>query len=150
MQKVSKDIAAAVNPIRMTNERIETAITQLKESMSDAATTVTRSSQATAQSAAQILEAAREALGGHSKLINASLGNLSELVDRMKGQGERLDVIDTKLGSAFDEYTNRVALAVDSLFGHVRKMNEELAPALDTLRTVVEQAEQFMPENRKR
>ena len=150
MQKVSKDIAAAVNPIRMTNERIETAITQLKESMSDAATTVTRSSQATAQSAAQILDAAREALGGHSKLINASLGNLSELVDRMKGQGERLDVIDTKLGSAFDEYTNRVALAVDSLFGHVRKMNEELAPALDTLRTVVEQAEQFMPENRKR
>ena len=149
LRTASQDLGAAISPIRTTNERIESAITQLKESTENAASTVVRSSQATAQSAAQILAAAQEALGGSSKAINASLVNLSAMLDRLKGQGERLDDIDGKLGKAFDEYTSRVATAVESLFGHVRKMNEELAPALDTLRSIVEQAEQFQPESRR-
>jgi ABC-type transporter Mla subunit MlaD len=149
-RSASQDLVAAVAPIRAANERIETAVSQLEKSTSSAADVVIRSSESTARSAAQTLAAAQEILGGQAKTVENSLNRLNEMLDRMKGQGERLDDIDEKLGKAFDEYRNNVATAVESLFGHVRKMQEELAPALDTMRAVVEQAEQFTPESRRR
>jgi ABC-type transporter Mla subunit MlaD len=149
-KSASQGLVAAVAPIRSANERIEAAVAQLKDSTTNAANTVVRSSEATAQSAAQTLAAAEKALGGQARAIETSLDGLSAMLDRMKGQGDRLDDIDEKLGKAFDNYTNRVAAAVDNLFGHVRKMQEELAPALDTLQAIVEQAEQFTPESRRR
>jgi ABC-type transporter Mla subunit MlaD len=149
-KSASQDLAAAIGPISAANGRIEAAITQLEESTAHAANTVTRSSEATAQSAAQTLAAAQQALGGHAKAIEASLAGLSEMLERMKGQGDRIDDIDEKLGAAFETYASRVATAVDSLFGHVRKMQDELSPALDTMRTIVEQAEQFRPESGRR
>jgi len=145
----SQDLVTAVTPIHSANARIETAVTQLRESTQNAADTVVRSSQLTAQSAAQTLAAAQEMIGGHSKSIEASLHAVSLMLAQLKGQGARLDTMDEKLGSAFDQYTNHVATAVDSLFGHVRKMQEELSPALDTLRAIVEQAEQFTPQSRR-
>lgn len=149
-RSASQDLVAAVSPIRAANERIEAAMTQLKESTTSAANTVVRSSEATAQSAAQTLAAAQQALGGHARAIETSLDGLNGMLDRLKGQGDRLDDMDGKLGKAFDDYTGRVSAAVESLFGHVRKMQEELAPALDTLRTIVEQAKQFRPESGRR
>lgn len=143
----SQDLVAAVNPIRSANEQIESALKQLKESTSSAANTVIRSSEETAKSAANTLAAAEQVLGGHAKAIETSLNGLNTMLERMKGQGDRLDDIDEKLGEAFETYTDRVKTAVDSLFGHVRKMQEELNPALDTLRAIVEQAEQFRPES---
>jgi hypothetical protein len=145
----SQDLVAAVAPIRAANERIETAVARLAESTTSAAKAVISSSESTAKSAAQTLAAAQEILGGQARAIETSLNSVSAMLDRMKGQGERLDDIDEKLGKAFDDYTTRVAAAVESLFGHVRKMQEELAPALDTLRAIVEQAEQFKPESRR-
>lgn len=148
-KSASQDLVDAVAPIRSSNERIETAVTQLKESTTSAANAVIRSSETTAQSASQALTAAQEILGGQQRAIETSLKGLAEMLDRMNGQGDRLDDIDEKLGKAFDEYTNRVGTAVESLFGHVRKMQDELSPALDTLRAIVEQAEQFRPESRR-
>lgn len=148
-RSASQDLVAAVTPIRAANERLETAVTQLKDSTTSAANAVIRSSESTAQSAAQTLEAAQQVLGGQARAIETSLNGLSAMLDRMKGQGDRLDDIDEKLGKAFDAYTSRVAAAVESLFGHVRNMQEELGPALDTLRAIVEQAEQFKPESRR-
>jgi hypothetical protein len=148
-RSASQDLVAAVAPIRGANERMETAVAQLKESTNSAANAVIRSSESTAQSAAQTLATAQQILGGQERAIENSLKGLSEMLDRMKGQGDRLDDIDEKLGKAFDDYTMRVATAVESLFGHVRKMQDELGPALDTLRAIVEQAEQFRPESRR-
>ena len=125
------------------------AVEILQESVSQASQTVVRSSQATAQSASQILQAAQSALDAQSKAINSTMGGLNDLIEHMEDQGERIDDIDEKLGRAFDEYTKRVSAAVESLFGHVSKMQEELNPALDTLREIVEQAEQFKPESRR-
>ncbi|WP_244430748.1 hypothetical protein [Methylocystis sp. ATCC 49242] len=156
-KSASQDLAAAVAPISSANERLEATMTHLKESTAHAANTVVRSSEATAQSAAQTLAAAQEMLGGHARAIETSLKGLSDMLDRMKAQearireqGDRLDDLDEKLGEAFEKYTGQVAVTVDSLHGHVRRMQEELAPALDTLRTIVEQAEQFTPERRRR
>lgn len=149
-RSASQELVAAVAPIRSANERIEVAVTQLKDSTAHAADTVARSSEATARSAAQTLAAAEQALGGQARAIETSLTGLGALLDRMKGQGDRLDDIDDKLGRAFDDYTHRVGAAVESLFGHVRRMQDELAPALDTLRAIVEQAEQFEPQSARR
>lgn len=146
----SRALVSAVGPIHSANERIERAVAQLKESSILAADTMVRSSKETAQSAAHTLAAAKEALGGHGRAIEASLEQLGKMLAQLNGQGERLDQIDEKLGKAFETYARQVATAVDSLFGHVRKMQDELSPALDTLRTIVEQAEQFTPESRRR
>ena len=92
---------------------------------------------------------AREALGGQGRAIEATLTGLSQAIDKMRGQGDRLDEMDTKLGRAFEEYNRQVAAAVEGMFGHVRRMQDELNPALDTLKSVVEQAEAFAPQQRR-
>ena len=150
LRSASTDLVAAVTPIRATNDRIEANIQQLTESTKNVATTIVRSAELTAQRATDALSAAKEVLGGQSRAIEASLKALATMVEKLKGQGERLDNIDEKLGTAFDQYTNHVEAAVNSLFGHVKRMQDELAPALDTLRTIVEQAEQFSPESKRR
>jgi hypothetical protein len=71
------------------------------------------------------------------------------MLERLKGQGERLDDMDAKLGKAFDLYTENVEKSVQGMFGHVRIMQERLSPALDTMREIVEQAEQFAPQSRR-
>ena len=145
----SKELVSAVGPISTNNSQILAAVEGLRDSVSQASQTVVRSSQATAQSASQILQAAQSALDAQSKAISSTMGGLNDLIEHMEDQGERIDDIDEKLGRAFDEYTKRVSAAVESLFGHVSKMQEELNPALDTLREIVEQAEQFKPESRR-
>lgn len=65
----------------------------------------------------------------------------------MRGQGDRLDDMDEKLGRAFEEYQKQVETAVGSLFDHVRKMLDILNPAIDTMRDVVDQAERFAPQH---
>ncbi|BAQ44674.1 anti-phage ZorAB system protein ZorA [Methylobacterium aquaticum] len=146
----SEALVAAAIPLRATTERIETGIRQLAEATQHVAGTVSQSAEQTARSAADALAAAQTALGGQARAIEASLAGAGELVNRLKGQGAQLDSLDEKLGTAFDLYTMKVAAAVDTLSDYVRRMQAELAPALDTLRAVVEQAEQFVPESRRR
>ena len=71
------------------------------------------------------------------------------MLERLKGQGDRLDEMDGKLGQAFDLYTENVEKSVQGMFGHVRDLQERLNPALDTMREIVEQAEQFAPQSRR-
>lgn len=149
-RSASGDLVSAVTPVRAMNERMEASIRQLTESTQNAVATVTRSSQTTAESAASTLSAAQAVLGGEARAIEASLAGVSVMLDRMKGQGDRLDDMDAKLGKAFEIYTERVDTAVAGMFEHVRKMQSELSPALDTLQTIVDQAEQFAPESRRR
>ncbi len=150
IRAASQDFTAAAEPLRATAERMGSNLQSLTESTRKVGDTVLNAAQTTAQSATATLKAAQETLGGEHRAIQAALRAVDEMVQRLKGQGEKLDTIDQKLGIAFEEYRTRVEAAVGSLFGHVRKMQDELAPALDTLRTVVEQAEQFAPESRRR
>jgi ABC-type transporter Mla subunit MlaD len=149
LKGASQELVGAVTPIRANSERIEAAVKQLSAATESVAATVSRSAQATAESAAATLKAAEQTLGGHARAIEASLAGVGAMVDRLKGQGDRLDEIDEKLERAFEVYAERVATVIEGLFGHVRKMQDELAPALDTLRAIVEQAEQFAPESRR-
>ncbi len=145
----SSDLVSAVTPMRSVTERIETSVRQLAESTQNVATAVMSSAESTALSAASALDAAKQILGQEARAIEATLTGLTTLVEKMRNQGDRLDEMDTKLGGAFDTYTDQVARAIDGMFGHVRDMQERLNPALDTMREIVEQAEQFSPQSRR-
>ena len=148
LSTASRDLQAAAGPVRGSVERIETATSELARSTADAAETVTRSSKETAESAAQILDAAKSALSAEQNLIEISLTKLGEALDHMERQREQIDDMDEKLGTAFSQFTVHVRTSLDTFAEHVRKMNGELAPALDTMREIVDQAEKFRPEQR--
>ncbi len=150
IRTASQDFTAAAEPLRLTAEQMATDIQTLANSTRKVGDVVMASAQSTAQSAASVLKAAQETLGGESKAVQASLKAVEQMLDKLKGQGERLDDIDEKLGKAFEEYRTRVEAAVGTLFGHVRDMQKELAPAIDTLKSVVDQAQDFMPESKRR
>jgi methyl-accepting chemotaxis protein len=145
----SRDLQAAAGPVRSSVERIETATTGLAKSTADAAETVTRSSRETAENAARVLDAAKAALSAEQKLIETSLTKLGEALDHMERQREQIDDMDDKLGAAFNQFASHVRTSLDTFAEHVRKMNGELAPALDTMREIVDQAEKFRPEQRR-
>ncbi|EAQ47302.1 hypothetical protein MED193_18954 [Roseobacter sp. MED193] len=144
----SRDLQVAAGPVRSSVERIETATTGLAKSTANAAETVTRSSRETAENAARVLDAAKAALSAEQKLIETSLTKLGEGLDHMERQREQIDDMDDKLGAAFNQFASHVRTSLDTFAEHVRKMNGELAPALDTMREIVDQAEKFRPEQR--
>lgn len=145
----SRALAAAAEPVRSTTERLESSIRLLSEGTEGAVRLVTESARHTAQSAAQTLEVAQETLGGEQRAIEAVLQSLESATAQMRGQGERLDEMDEKLGRAFEQYNAQVEAALANIVNHVRSMQGELGPALDTLRSIVEQAEEFAPQSRR-
>ena len=120
----------------------------LTECTLEATETVTRSSRETEENVTRVLDAAKVALGAEQKHIEISLTKLGEALDHMKQQREQIDDMDDKLGNAFNLFTSNVGTALDTLAEHVRKMNGDLSPALDTMREIVDQAEKFRPEQR--
>ena len=146
LSTASRNLQAATGPVRGSIERIEIATSELAKSSADAAEIVTRSSRETAESAAQFLDAAKSALSAEQNLIEISLAKLGEVLDHMERQREQIDDMDEKLGAAFDQFAMHVRTSLETFAEHVRKMNGELAPALDTMREIVDQAEKFRPE----
>ncbi len=147
-RSASNSLVDAAGPVRATSERIEASVRRLEESTQHVSISVSRSAEATATSARDALGAATVILGEKAGVIQLALNGVSELLERLRGQGDRLDDMDEKLGSAFETYTEQVGRAVDSMRSHVRDLQNELNPALDTLRIVVDQAEQFSPQSR--
>jgi ABC-type transporter Mla subunit MlaD len=148
-RSASQDLVEATSPVRGTAERMEGSLRHLADTTRDIAGTITRSAEDTARSAADTLAAAQAVLSSKAKAVEATLDGVSTMLDRLRGQGDRIDDIDVKLGKAFDAYTRQVAGAVDGMRQHVQELQASLAPALDTLRTIVDQAEQFAPQSRR-
>lgn len=145
----TRDLQAAAGPVRSGVERIETATTALAQSTSAAAETVSRSATETAENAARVLDAAKAALSAEQKLIETILSKLGDALDQMERQREQIDDMDEKLEAAFAQFSTHVRTSLETFAEHVRKMNGELAPALDTMREIVDQAEKFRPEQRR-
>ena len=146
-RSASRDLVDASSPVRGTAERMEGSLRQLADVTRNVAGTITRSAEATARSAADALASAQAVLSSKATAVAATLDGVSVMLDRLKGQGDRIDDIDVKLGKAFDSYTRQVAGAVDGMRHHVQELQERLAPALDTLQIIVDQAEQFAPQS---
>lgn len=132
------------------NDEVKPTVIRLATATHDLATSTRQVGESTRHntvSVAQVLEAAQQALGGQGRAIEETLSTLGQILQRVSGQGDRLDDMDEKLGRAFEEYRKQVAAAVDTLFGHVRNMQDTLTPAVETMREIVEQAQPFLPES---
>ncbi|MBB5753357.1 hypothetical protein [Prosthecomicrobium pneumaticum] len=146
----SQDLTAAAAPIRASVASVESSLAALSEATRAAASTVSRSAEATARAAAETLATAQAVLGSEQKAIENALGGIDVALRRLREQGERIDDIDDKLGRAFAIYTQQVAGAVDGMRQHVQHLQQTLQPSLDTLKSVVESAEEFIPKSRVR
>ena len=134
------------NEIRPSVDQIEASMTNL----TSATQLISESASSSTRVVERALEAAKEALGGERRAVESSLKSLEMLLEQAKGEGDRMDEIDGKLGRAFEQYRTQVETAVGNLHDHVRKMNEHLRPAVETLREVVDQAQEFKPESTSR
>lgn len=141
----SRELVAATGPVRASHERIESALTALQRAVQSSADTVAQSSQSVAQSAAAALDSATAALGTEREGIRQSLEAVRAALGRLSTEAERLDQIDTMLGKAISDYGRQLEAALGSAQDHIERMRETLAPGIDTLRSVVERAETFVP-----
>ena len=145
-QDAARALVAASDAVQPSVVRLEAATQSLAGSTRDVAVSTRNNT----TSAGQVLKAAEEALGGQRRAIEETLSLLGQSLERMRGQGERLDLMDEKLGAAFNEYQQQVEGAVGKLRGHVTEMQGHLNPALDKMREIVEQAEAFTPQSGRR
>lgn len=141
----AQSLTDAADPIRAMMERIEISTRQLRESSENSLSAIAIAAKTNAEQSAMTLSAAQETLGGQQRAVESTLTNLHSLITALRGQGERLDGIDEKLGKAFDSYQEQVATSVETLFDHVKTMQSALMPALDTMQSIVDQAENFAP-----
>lgn len=148
-QKASDDLISSASPIRSSVERIDIALTKLDsntnrtaENLRAAASTITQSAEVALKSASEVLDAKRQA-------IESALFGMKEITEIMRGQGDRLDELDEKLGQAFERYNEHVNAVLGSMIDHASDVQKELTPALETMREIVEQAEKFLPESRR-
>lgn len=141
----AQSLTDAADPIRSMMERIEVSTRQLRESSENSLSAIATAAKTNAEQSAMTLSAAQETLGGQQRAVESTLTNLQSLITALRGQGERLDSIDEKLGKAFDSYQEQVATSVETLFDHVKTMQSALMPALDTMQSIVDQAENFAP-----
>lgn len=141
----SNSLIKAMGPVRESTERIQTSIKSLEDTTKQVGNVITRSSESTAKSAQDTLQTALGILTAKAAAVNGTLEIITGVLAQLKGQGDRLDTMDQKLGRAFETYTTQVEGAVGSMRGHIAEMLNSLNPALDTLREVVEQAEEFRP-----
>lgn len=147
-RSASSDLVAAASPIRSAVDVIGRGIANLNDTTRQTAETLKAGVEATVRSASATLESASAVLSAEQQSIEAALIGVQEAVTRMKDQGQRLDDIDSKLATAFELYSQQVANAMDLMVEHVRKMQGEFGPALDTMREIVDQAEKFAPASR--
>lgn len=142
----SDHLVAASAPITRGIERLERATGALESSTQAVATTMQEAGRQNIEIARQTLEQAVAVLGDKRRAIADSLQNVKEAVAILKGQGERFDELDVKLGAAFEAYTEAVQKSLDTIRGHVESMQNGFAEAVDTLRTVISEAEEFLPQ----
>lgn len=142
----SQELIAAAAPVRATSERIEAALRQFADGTRDAVATVRDSSRATAEAAALTLATARETIAAERQGVESSLAAVTIMLERLRGQGDRMDTIDEKLGYAFDLYSSQTEQAMQAVRSHVQTMAGELNMALATLQTILDGLQEFQPQ----
>lgn len=98
-----------------------------------------------AENASHVLETAQAALGNEREGIRNSLEATRAVMAQLANEAEKLDQIDEMLGRALQQYNSQLDAAMGSAQDHISQMRDTLAPGIDTLKSVVEQAESFMP-----
>lgn len=138
-------LADATIPIMDSIEHLSQSTLALQQTHEAKMETISQAMINSARQSEALLDLAQQVLGGQQQAVEATLGTLKGVVEELAGQGDRLDDVDERLGRVFEQYRLHVDGIVDSLVEHVRQINQQITPALDTLQAIVEQAEQFQP-----
>ncbi|KIC37247.1 hypothetical protein [Leisingera sp. ANG-M7] len=141
----SQSLTAATDPIRASNERIEVTLRRVGDLVETVSETLMQNSATVAERAAQVLDTAQTALGNEREGIHRSLEATRAAMAQLSNEAEKLDQIDEMLGRALAQYNVKLEEALGTAQDHVGQMRDTLAPGLDTLKSVVEQAEAFLP-----
>ena len=144
-RSASQTLTSASEPIRASQERIEITMRRVGDLVEQVSETLMRNSSSVAHSAAQVLETAQTALGTEREGIRRNLEATRAAIAQLSDEAEKLDHIDEMLGRALIQYNAQLEAALGSAQDHVGQMRDALAPGLDTLKSVVEQAEAFLP-----
>ncbi len=141
----SQSLTAAADPIRASHERIETTLRRVGDLVETVSETLMQNSASVAENAAHVLDTAQTSLGNEREGIRRSLEATHAAMSQLSSEAEKLDQIDEMLGRALTQYNSQLEAALGSAQDHVGQMRDALAPGLDTLKSVVEQAEAFLP-----
>ncbi|MCV2890666.1 hypothetical protein [Ruegeria aquimaris] len=144
-RSASQSLTAAAEPIRASQERIENTLRRVGDLVETVSETLMQNSASVAENAAHVLESAQTALGTEREGIRRNLEATRAVIEQLSDEAEKLDQIDEMLGRALKEYNAQLDAALGSAQDHVGQMRDALAPGLDTLKSVVEQAEAFIP-----
>jgi ABC-type transporter Mla subunit MlaD len=146
----SRDIVTATEPVRASHDRIEEQIRHLSETTKEVSHTLLSGAKANAEHARGVLEAAEAALGNEREGIRRSLEATRATLTLLSQESEKLGKIDEMLGKALSNYSIQLEAALGSAQEHISAMQDQLAPGLDTLRSIVDQAESFSPAQNRR
>jgi len=147
MAEASGELSRAAAPIRDIAGRFESSGQQTALAVTTAAASFQSSGETIVRGAEGAVSAARETLGGERQAIEASLGALAQIIERFEGVASRHDVIDEKLGDAFKTFETQITRAISDVRNHADGVHEQFGGALDKLREVISQAEDFTPES---
>ncbi|MBY6163274.1 hypothetical protein KUV73_20505 [Mameliella alba] len=148
-RSASQSLLSAAEPIRASQERIETTLRRVGDLVETTSETLMQNSASVAENAAHVLDTAQTALGNEREGIRRSLEATHAAMAQLSAEAEKLDQIDEMLGRALTQYNAQLEAALGTAQDHVGQMRDTLAPGLDTLKGVVEQAEQFIPAQRR-
>lgn len=149
LSTASRDMTTAVGPVRSSHERIEEKVSALARTVEATAETLTRASHSVAGDAARVLQTAGVALGTEREGIRQSLEAVRAALAQLSTEAGKLDQIDETLGRALVAYNTQLDAALDTAQHHIIQLRDTLAPGIDTLHSVVERAEQFIPASRR-
>lgn len=141
----SQNLTAAAEPLRASHERIEATLLRVGDLVGTVSETLMQNSASVSENAAHVLETAQTALGNEREGIRRSLEATHAAMAQLSSEAEKLDQIDAMLGRALTEYNAKLEAALGTAQDHVKEMSDTLDPGLQTLRSVVEQAEAFLP-----
>ena len=147
--EVATALATAAGPIRDTAGRFEVAGREVAQATGGAAKTMAVGAESLVKSAQAALEAGRETLAAEREAIGANLRAVETALARFERVAGDFDDIDVKLGTALNTYRTEIESALANIGARSGKIYDDHARALDTLTTVVSQAEAFRPESRR-
>ncbi|MCV2870391.1 hypothetical protein OEW28_17390 [Defluviimonas sp. WL0002] len=146
----SRQLVGAVEPLRNAHDKIESQIRKLAETTASVSDIVQADAKSVVAYSKHVLDTAQAALGTEREGIRASLEATRVALQEISDQAEKLDQIDIMLGKALSNYNSQLEAALGAAQDHVTQMRDRLAPGIDTLRSVVEQAEAFLPAQGRR
>ena len=148
-RNASKEMVSASEPLRNSHERIESGLSQLGITVEKVSETLIRNSNSVATNAAQVLETTVAALESEREGVRSTMESTRATLSQLSKEADKLDQIDEMLGRALMQYNSQLDSALGSAQDYVTQMRDTLTPGVDALKSVVEQAENFMPAQKR-